>query len=175
MYKSYLILVNDYLLTLKRNIIFDIAIPAVTSIFLGFLLAKNLLHFDNNFIINTTTVLGILAGFNVTAITILTSTSNETVEKLKEKKTGIDFDGIEISIFRKIYILISYSILVCLITIIINTIGYLVPWSIFFTQKTTVILKSIDIYIVLHIMFVNIRNITSLYFLYFDQTNIKGK
>jgi hypothetical protein len=175
MYKSYLILVNDYLLTLKRNIFFDIAIPALTSIILGFLLSKNLLHFDNNFIINTTTVLGILAGFNVTAITILTSTSNETVEKLKEKKTGINFDGIEISFFRKIYILISYSILVCLITIIINTIGYLVPWSIFFTQKTIVILKSIDIYIVLHIMFVNIRNITSLYFLYFDQTNIKGK
>ena len=175
MYKSYLILINDYLLTLKRNIVFDIVIPALVSVMLGFLLSKNLLHFDNNFIINTTTVLGILAGFNVTAITILTSMNNETVEKLKEKKTGITFDGIEISFFRKIYILISYSILICLITIIINTIGYLVPWSIFFAQKAIVTLKSLDIFIVLHIMFVNIRNITSLYFLYFDQTNIKGK
>lgn len=171
MYKSYLILINDYVFTLKRNVIFDILIPLFISVILGYLLSKNLLHFDNNFVINTTTVLGILAGFNVTAITILTSANNETVKDMKAKKTGITFDGIEISFFRKIYILISYSILICLITIIINTVGYLVPWSIFFTKNFIYVLKSIDLFIVLHIMFVNIRNITSLYFIYFEDTN----
>lgn len=171
MYKSYLILINDYLFTLRRNVIFDILLPVFISIILGILLSKNLLHFDNNFIINTTTVLGILAGFNVTAITILTSANNETVRELKDKKTGITFDGIEISFFRKIYILISYSILICLITIILNTIGYLVPWSVFFSKDFIYVLKAIDLFIVLHIMFVNIRNITSLYFIYFEETN----
>jgi hypothetical protein len=174
-YKSYLVLINDYLLTLKRNAIFDFAIPLCGCIILGILLSNNLLHFDSNFIINTTTVLGILAGFNVTAITILTSTNNKTVEKLKAQKTGISFDGVDISFFRKIYILISYSILICLITIILNTFGYLVIWSYFFERWFINILKSVDIFLVLHIMFVNIRNITSLYFFYFDETNVLGK
>ena len=175
MYKSYLVLINDYLLTLKRNALFDFALPFCCSIILGILLSHNLLHFDSNFIINTTTVLGILAGFNVTAITILTSTNNKTVVKLKSQKTGISFDGVDISFFRKIYILISYSILICLITIILNTFGYLVMWSYFFENWFIIILKTLDIFLVLHIMFVNIRNITSLYFFYFDETNVLGK
>ena len=175
MYKSYLILINDYLFTLKKNVIFDFIFPFVITIILAILLDNDLLRFDSNFIINTITVLGILAGFSVTAITILTSTNNETVVKLKEKKTGIIVDGFEVSFFRKLYILISYSILICLIVIILNTIGYLIHWSYFFIHKTIVVLKSVDIFLVLHIFFVNIRNITSLYFLYFNETNLKGK
>ena len=175
MYKSYLVLINDYLFTLKRNVFFDFALPLCCSLILSILLSNNLLHFDSNFIINTTTVLGILAGFNVTAITILTSANNKTVEKLKTQKTGISFDGVDISFFRKIYILISYSILICLITIILNTIGYLVVWSCFFERWFINILKTLDVFLVLHIMFVNIRNITSLYFFYFDETNVLGK
>ena len=175
MYKSYLVLINDYFLTLKRNVIFDIGVPSLLSLMLSILLSKDHLKFDSNFIMNTTTVLGILAGFSVTAITILTSTNNETVEKLKAKKTNIFFEGLEVSFFRKIYILISYSILICLITIIINTIGYLVPWSIFFKKGVLLTLKTIDLFLILHILFVNIRNITSLYFLYFNETNTPQK
>ena len=175
MYKSYLVLINDYLFTLKKNVYFDIFSPFILSIILGFFLTSNLLNFDKNFVVNLTTVLGILAGFNVTAITILTSTNNETVEKLKEKKTGIMVDGLEVSFFRKLYILISYSILICLITIILNTIGYLIKWEYFISKNKISILKIIDIFLILHIFFVNIRNITSLYFLYFNETNLKGK
>jgi len=175
MYKSYLVLINDYLFTLKKNVYFDIFFPFILSIILGFFLTNNLLNFDKNFVVNLTTVLGILAGFNVTAITILTSTNNETVEKLKEKKTGIMVDGLEVSFFRKLYILISYSILICLITIILNTIGYLIKWEYFISKNKISILKIIDIFLILHIFFVNIRNITSLYFLYFNETNLKGK
>ncbi len=175
MYKSYLVLINDYLFTLKKNVYFDIFSPFILSIILGFFLTNNLLNFDKNFVVNLTTVLGILAGFNVTAITILTSTNNETVEKLKEKKTGIMVDGLEVSFFRKLYILISYSILICLITIILNTIGYLIKWEYFISKNKISILKIIDIFLILHIFFVNIRNITSLYFLYFNETNLKGK
>ena len=175
MYKSYLVLINDYLFTLMKNVYFDIFFPFILSIILGFFLTNNLLNFDKNFVVNLTTVLGILAGFNVTAITILTSTNNETVEKLKEKKTGIMVDGLEVSFFRKLYILISYSILICLITIILNTIGYLIKWEYFISKNKISILKIIDIFLILHIFFVNIRNITSLYFLYFNETNLKGK
>ncbi|OXG09194.1 hypothetical protein BC749_101686 [Flavobacterium araucananum] len=174
-YKSYLILISDYLFTLKKNIYFDVVFPFALSLVLGIFLIFNFLNFDKNFIVNATTVLGILAGFNMTAITILTSTNNETVQELKEKKTDIIIDGLEVSFFRKLYILISYSVLICLITIIVNTIGYLISWDKICEIKTLKILKTIDLFLILHIFFVNIRNITSLYFLYFNETNLKGK
>lgn len=173
MYKSYLVLINDYFSTLKRHVIFDIILPLIISGICCVMLSYKLLKFDNNFIVNTSTVIGILAGFSVTAITILTSSDNETIKKLKAQDTGITVDGVEISIFRKIYILISYSILICLITIILNTVGYLVHWSYFFKDWVIIFLKTVDVFIILHIMFVNIRNITSLYFLYFEETNEK--
>jgi hypothetical protein len=171
-YKSYLILVSDYLLTLKKNIYFDILFPFILSLLLGILLKYNFITFDKNFIVNATTVLGILAGFSMTAITILTSTDNPTIKELKENKTGIVVDGIEISFFRKIYILIGYSVLICLITIILNTVGYLIYWNKLFDINIIMFLKTIDIFLILHIFFVNIRNITSLYFIYFNETNI---
>lgn len=171
-YKSYLILVSDYILTLKKNIFFDILLPLFLSFVLGILLKYNLITFDKNFIVNATTVLGILAGFSMTAVTILTSTDNPTVKELKEKKTGIVVDGMEISFFRKIYILIGYSVLICLITIILNTVGYLIYWNKIFEINFIIILKTIDMFFILHIFFVNIRNITSLYFIYFNETNI---
>jgi hypothetical protein len=174
MYKSYLVLISDYLFTLKKNIYFDVLIPFIISLILGIFLINNLLNFDKNFIVNVTTVLGILAGFNVTAITILTSTNNQTVEELKEKKTGIIIDGLEVSFFRKLYILISYSVLICLVTIIINTIGYLIRWDKVLERDKISLLKIIDIFLILHIFFLNIRNISSLYFLYFNETNLKG-
>lgn len=173
-YKNYLILISDYLLTLKKNIFFDIFFPLALSLSLSILLKNNLISFDKNFIVNATTVLGILAGFSMTAITILTSTDNPTVKELKQKKTDIVVDGMEISFFRKIYILIGYSVLICLITIILNTIGYLIHWDKIFEINFIIILKTIDIFLILHIFFVNIRNITSLYFIYFNETNINN-
>lgn len=173
-YKNYLILISDYLLTLKRNVYFDIVSPFILSLILGVLLTKSLIVFDKNFVVNATTVLGILAGFSMTAITILTSTDNPTVKELKEKKTEIIVDGMEISFFRKIYILIGYSVLICLTTIILNTIGYLVYWNKICEVNMIIFFKTIDIFLILHIFFVNIRNITSLYFIYFNETNISS-
>lgn len=172
MYKSYLILINDYFFSLKKNIRFDVFTPLVISIFLGFLLFYNKINLDKSFISNILSVLGILAGFSITAITILTSTSNNSIDELKRRLTGITIDGIEISIFRRLYIIISYSVLMCLLTVILNTIGYLIPWSEVCSKLLVCILKAFDLFIILHIFFLNIRNITSLYFIFFNETNI---
>jgi hypothetical protein len=134
MYKSYLVLINDYCYTLKKNVWFDIITPLIISSILGVFLYQQILNLDKSFISNILSVLGILAGFSITAITILTSTTNDSILELKKRLTGIVIDNVEISIFRRLYILISYSVLVCLLTIIANTIGYLIPISLFFTK-----------------------------------------
>lgn len=173
MYKSYLILVNDYLCSLQRNIIFDIIIPFFISIVGFFLLVYEIIIIDKSFITNILSVLGILAGFSITAVTILTSIDNNSVNELKKSMTDIYIDGVQISLFRRLYILISYSILISLILIIFNTIGYTIPLAKIFPKLFICFLKSFDMFFILHVFFLNIRNITSLYFLYFKETNIE--
>lgn len=174
MYKTYLILINDYLLTARKDLMFDLFLPFLISLVLGALLLLGVVIVDKNIIINVTTVLGILAGFSVTAVTILTSANSDNINNLKNRMLPFLVDNVSISYFRKHYILISYSVLSCLIVIILNTVAFLVPWSKYFLKETVVIFKAIDLFLILHIFLLNIRNITSLYFIYFDDTNISN-
>lgn len=175
MYKSYLILINDYFLSLKEHVFFDIIFPTILATLAGVLLHYELLYLDKTFVTNILTVLGIIAGFSVTAIAVLTSTDNPTVKELKSKLTGIVIDGLEISAFRRFYILISYSVLISFCAILINTIGYLVPWHKINKPELIVILKAVNLWLIFHIFFINIRNVSSLYFIYFKETNTKLK
>lgn len=171
MYKSFLILINDYILTVRKNAIFDIIIPLLLAIVCGYLISQGLLNIDKSFLSNILSVLGIIAGFSVTAVALLSTTDSVNVNRLKEKKTGITVDGLEISVFRRFYILISYSVLISFIAILINTISYLIPWSKLISFNWIIILKALNLWMIFHIFFINIRNITSLYFVYFQETN----
>lgn len=137
----------------------------------GYLISCNLFNIDKSFLSNILSVLGIIAGFSVTAVALLATTDSTNVNKLKNKKTGITVDGLEISVFRRFYILISYSVLVAFIAILVNIIGYLIPWSKLVSIKWIIILKSMNLFLIFHIFLINIRNITSLYFIYFQETN----
>lgn len=171
MYKSYLVLINDYVLSLKKGIWFDIVSPLIIAIILTSLSYYDCLKMDKTFISNTLKLLGVLAGFSMTSIAILTSAKNKSIDKLKAKLTDTIVDGEEISLFRQLYILISYSVLICLITITINMLSYLIPWHKLFDKTFISILKGSNMFLILHILFLNIRNITSLYFFFFDETN----
>lgn len=170
MYKSFFILINDYFLSVRKNVIFDIILPFIIACISGFLLSHDFLYLDQTFLSNVLSVLGIIAGFSVTAITMLTTSDSDNIMRLKSKKTNIVIDGLEINVFRRFYILISYSVLISFIAILINTIGYLVPWSKIISNGWVIVLKSLNLWLILHIFFINIRNITSLYFVYFVET-----
>lgn len=171
MYKSFLVLINDYILTVRKNAIFDILIPFILSIACGYLISKELLNIDKSFLSNILSVLGIIAGFSVTAVALLSTSDSSNINRLKEKKIDITVDGLEISVFRRFYILISYSVLISFIAILINIIGYLFPWSRLISYNWIVVLKALNLWLIFHIFFINIRNITSLYFVYFQETN----
>lgn len=171
MYKSFLILINDYFLTVRKSAIFDILIPLLLALICGYLISKKLLYIDKSFLSNILSVLGIIAGFSVTAVALISTTDSTNVNRLKDKKTDITVDGLEISVFRRFYILISYSVLISFIAILINIIGYLVPWSRLISPYWITVFKALNLWLIFHIFFINIRNITSLYFVYFQETN----
>ena len=80
MYLEFLILIFDYFKTLKfRTVLYEIVIPLIISGFAFYLLytGKNT-SMCNNFRDNVLTLLGILLGFSITIITILTTGNSKT-------------------------------------------------------------------------------------------------
>jgi len=171
MFKNNYILINDYLCTLKKNIWFDIFTPLLIAIALGGLMFNHFLVLNKSFIVSLLSVLGIFAGFSLTAISIMTATNTTSIDKLKKTFTDKTIDGLKVSVFRLFYIMVSYSVLISLFTIILNTIACLIPWSKINAPIIINMLKIADIALILHIFFLNIRNITHLYFIYFQDTN----
>ncbi|WP_264845926.1 hypothetical protein [Capnocytophaga catalasegens] len=112
-------------------------------------------------------LLSILAGFNTTAISILISASNKNIDKLKEISTKKEIGGKKISLYQELYIYISYSILIAFFVIIFCLFGYLLPIGELFDTCIVLCLGLFIVYLVLHIMFLNIRNISFLYFSFF--------
>lgn len=172
MFRSYLVLIKDYYLSLKENIYFDIVLPVLIAGTIGFFLWRGDFVFTEDIVNNIVQTLGVLAGFSLTAVSMLTTTDSKTTTKLKQKLTGNIIRDEDISAFRQFYILVSYSILISLIVIVLNSIAIMIDWNRFVGKSLIVnTLKAIDIFLILHIFLVNIRNITYLYFIYYDETN----
>ncbi|TXK03825.1 hypothetical protein [Flagellimonas aequoris] len=157
-------------MTVRWNAIFDIVLPFLVAGLCYVLMTQDLLVINRSFLSDILSVLGIIAGFSVTAIALLATSDSEGIKELKQKQTGLSVDGIEISAFRRFYILVSYSVLISFIAILINVIGYLIPWSQLISQTAIMIIKSLNLWMIFHIFFINIRNISSLYFVYFTNT-----
>ncbi|MGH1387512.1 hypothetical protein [Kordia sp.] len=175
MFKDYLLLINDYLMTLGKGVWFDIITPLFIAVISFFLFKYDIIYLSKDFIGNVLSVLGILAGFSITSVTILTSSENDKINELKSYMTGKVVDGLEISRFRKIYIMISYSVLVTLFVIILNIVAYLFPWSkLGVNLNFLYTLKTLELFLLIHIFLLNIKNITYLYFIFFNDTNRKG-
>lgn len=173
MFKEFLILISDYYSISKKYISFDIVVPFCISLLIVYL-GKNFSFFNDSYLGQIIVLLGILAGFNTTAISVLTSTSNKNIDKLKNTypQKRIEIGGKKVSLFQILYINISYVILLSFIVIIFCILGCLLPIRLFVNNYIFLILSFVITASVIHILFLNIRNITFLYFSFFRWTII---
>lgn len=167
MYREFLILVYDYFSISKKFLIFDMALPLFATTVLA-VFAFDIIVFNDAYLGQIITLLGILAGFNTTVISVLTSTSNSNIDRLKEKFSGKRISGKKISLFQELYVYISYSILISFFVISVSIFGYLLPTYEILNPIFFSIAGFITVFLILHIMFLNIRNISFLYFTFFE-------
>lgn len=170
MFREFLVLIIDYFTISKKYLLFDMLIPFIFSILIIYVFPSQL-AFNNEFIGQIISLVGILAGFNITAITFLSSTSSEMVDELKAKKGIERIGGKKINLFQELYIYISYSTLLAFIIIFFEVIGYVVPISSIFNIPFFNLLCLLNLTIVLHSILLNIRNITFIYFSFFEKSN----
>lgn len=169
--KRALILINDYFLTIGKNIFIDIFLPLIFVLVSFLLLSNSLLDYNKEIIGDILTVLGIISGFGISSVTLLLSSNSNSVNEYKSKKTQYIVDGVEISYFRRLYVLVSYSTITSFIGILVFFIGNLFLWNRVFVENFVFLIKSISIGYITHILIVNIRCIVSIYLMYIRETN----
>lgn len=158
---------RDYLSTLTwKETFFDLFIPLIVAI-LSYVFIFNCANIDKlgtftGFVIN---FLAILIGFSITSLTILSSESGNTFETLKKYETKRRIGNKSITGYQLILITFICVILVEFLTLSYNLIYYLL-WLNGFLISYFRIIIAINIFLMLHIIMLNIRNITNFFLIF---------
>jgi hypothetical protein len=166
MYLEFLLLIFDYFRTQnKRNIYFEVILPLILSLLIfGSIRLNNseicLDGHQGNFI----SLLGVLIGFSITAITLLITSNNENIENLKKHDSGYSIGRNKLSLFDILVTNFSYLLVTEIFLVICNLFFPALNSFIGISFAAKLILFSIDCGILIHILLVNLRNICDLYF-----------
>jgi hypothetical protein len=165
MYLEFLLLIADYFRTLsKRVFFFEWLLPFIIGIgiflllFFGSTTSATIVFKDN-----AINLLGILVGFSITIITILTTGQGQNLDEIKNKKTNIKINKENITLFRLLLINFTYSVIVEVGLIIVCLIYPLLIENIKFNQNLKYVGFSILVFLILHIMLLTMRNLTDFY------------
>lgn len=165
MYLEFLLLIADYFRTVsKRVFIFEWLLPLLVGVgiflllFFGTTTSATIVFKDN-----AINLLGILVGFSITIITILTTGQGQNLDEIKNKKTNIKINKKNITLFRLLLINFTYSVIVEVGLIIVCLIYPLLIENINFNQNLKYIGFSILVFLILHIMLLTMRNLTDFY------------
>lgn len=163
-YLEFLQLVKDYFVTLKKKeLFFEWFIPLIIGLIFYFFsnINNNELH---NFIPTIVNVLAILVGFSIATITILSTTSSQNVNNLKKIISDRKIGNKQINLYQLIMITFSFILFIEIILLIFNLLICLFSISLYYK-----ILFGINIFFMLHILLLNIRNITNIYFIFYRE------
>ena len=165
MYLDFILLVVDYFRTISRRIFFFewlipflVSIGVFTLLFYGNSVSATIV-FKNN-VIN---LLGILVGFSITIITILTTGQGQNLDRIKNTKPNIKISNNKITLFRLLLINFTYSVIIEIGLIIVCLIYPLLLGNLEINICLKYIGFSILVFLILHIMLLTIRNLTDFY------------
>lgn len=152
-------LIRDYFRTLNLKIgMFDLGIPfvlGVISFCVVFWWRRCIPDLSSSLI----TLLGIFIGFSIAMLTIITTSSNRNVNEIKRRDTDLVLDGVKVTLYKLFIINIGYSIIVETLFLVATLF-----LSVVITINNVYSL-SISIFFITHILFVNLRTVTNLYFI----------
>lgn len=169
-YLEFLWPIKDYFCTLEKNeFVYDWIIPILISC-LAYFLCKNDLCYNqvatfSGYIINA---LAILIGFSITSITILATTDNERTKHLKSIKTRRTIGNEPISLYQLIFITFTFALIVEIILLIINILSS-INIGVLQDISTRRLIFAINTILLFHVVFLNIRNITNFYHIFWTK------
>lgn len=165
MYLEFFILIFDYYKTLnKRVLIYEWILPILFGTFIFILLTNgNSTSATKIFKDNSINLLGILAGFSITIITILTTGQSRNLEEIKKKETNFIINKKKISLFRLLLINFTYSVILESFLIIFCLTYPIILENSNFTKNQKYVVFSILVTVIIHLLLLTIRNLTDFY------------
>ncbi len=170
LYTDFSFTLVDYISVLKkREIAFEWVIPLLAALLVYFKI-ENIpgVQVDCKFMQSTISTLinlfAILVGFTMASIAIFTTADIKKVPIL-EKKSDREIRGHKIKNHRFIFVNLIYSSVSSLIMLITTLVGTILLYF----EEYSVLILSVLVFGTLHVLFLSIRNITSLYFVFFNQ------
>lgn len=170
LYTDFTFTILDYISTIKkREIVYEWLIPFTISLLVYFKVETiHGIKIDCDFIKSTISVLinlfAILVGFTMAAIAIFTTADVSKVPILQENSER-KIRGNKINNYRFVFLNLIYSAISSLFMLLL---------TLFFTvflyfDKSSLIILSILTFGTMHVLFLSIRNITTLYFIFFNK------
>lgn len=167
LYLEFLVPVNDYIETLKpKEALFDWLLPFVLSVFCYSFISYKKIALDLDCIIGPiVNFLAILIGFSIACISVLSTSDNDNIKKLKEERSTRKTGDNQISLYQHILITYIFSVIIELSCLLLN-LTFLFAKQLVSIDAFNVFLYSVDVFLLAHIVFLNIRNVTNFYFVF---------
>ena len=103
----------------------------------------------------------VLVGFSITIVIILTTGHSKNLDEIKKTKTKITLNSKKISLFRLLIINFTYAVIVEIFLILVCLIYPLILDKLAVPYYAKLIGFSIVFMLVIHILLLNIRNLTN--------------
>lgn len=165
MYIEFLLLARDYYRTINRRVFFyEWGVPFIVAFICLFGCIDNFGIFST-FKDSSINVLGVLLGFSIAVITILTTGGSKNIDEIKKTITDIIVNGNKLSLYDLVLINFTYSVVLEILLIFSCLTIPLLNKVFLFGSNLKLILYSIMVFVVLHILLLTLRNITDFYFI----------
>lgn len=173
MYIEFLLIVLDYFKTLKKKsvVVYEWIVPLILTLACVYIADVRNTELFRIFKESSINVIGVLLGFSIAVITILTTGSGENLEGIRRRETGIIIKNRVIMLYDLLLINFTYSVVLEVVLIISCLITPLINQIFIFSFESKLIFYSLMIFLVLHILLLNLRNITDFYLIVSRPTN----
>ncbi len=164
MYLEFILLFFDYFKTLnKRVVIYEWVFPILFCLLLLFCNCKYDLSAYKMFKDNSINILGVLLGFSIAVITIITTGGGKNLEEIKKIITGFTKGTKNITLYELILINFTYSVILEILIIIGCLLMPLISNLFQINHSIKLIIYSMMVFLVVHILLVTMRNLTDFY------------
>ena len=165
-YMEWLFLPVDYLCTLRRSeAAFELLCPAVVSIVCTLIYARagKLFVALDGLVDLLPTAVSLLIGFTVMLITLLLTSSGDSIDKLKKLYTEKELHDKKVTLFQSLHIQFSYS-LFSEVLLLLSIFFYLFIKGLATPFVAGIAFLFVEIFLTLNILLSILRGITNLYF-----------
>lgn len=171
-YGQWVILIEHYFKILKRNeFTYEIGIPFVSACLASYI--YNEMGLDVQALSKLRemlpTAISVLIGFTIMAITLLSASESNTITNIKNRESKASYlNGKLISIYKLMLIMFSYALIVeIFFLLVIFFVSFLI--NIYSFSMLVMICLFLEIFLLLHILLLIVRSITSLYLVLYHQ------